>query len=205
MATAQWAVFLGIKKMTTIYFVRHCKPDAKIYDDRNRPLTEEGLEDSKQVLEILKDKKIDIFISSPYKRSYDSIKKAADYYKKSIITDERLRERKAGKNSNNHEMFTKRWADFNFAEEDGESIGSVQKRNIEALNEILEKYQNKTIVIGTHGTALSSILNYYDTSFNGESFMKIINLMPYIVKMEFDGKTNTSKEDVFSIWKEYKE
>ena len=191
--------------MTTIYFVRHCKPDAKIYDDRNRPLTEEGLEDSKQVLEILKDKKIDIFISSPYKRSYDSIKKAADYYKKSIITDERLRERKAGKNSNNHEMFKKRWADLNFAEEDGESIGSVQKRNIEALNEILEKYQNKTIVIGTHGTALSSILNYYDTSFNGESFMKIIDLMPYIVKMEFDGKTNTSKEDVFSIWKEYKE
>jgi len=191
--------------MTTIYFVRHCKPDAKIYDDRNRPLTEEGLEDSKQVLEILKDKKIDIFISSPYKRSYDSIKKAADYYKKNIITDERLRERKAGKNSNNHEMFKKRWADFNFAEEDGESIGSVQKRNIEALNEILEKYQNKTIVIGTHGTALSSILNYYDTSFNGESFMKIIDLMPYIVKMEFDGKTNISKEDVFSIWKEYKE
>ncbi len=191
--------------MTTIYFVRHCKPDAKIYDDRNRPLTEEGLEDSKQVLEILRDKKIDIFISSPYKRSYDSIKKAADYYKKSIITDERLRERKAGKNSNNHEMFKKRWADFNFAEEDGESIGSVQKRNIEALNEILEKYQNKTIVIGTHGTALSSILKYYDTSFNGESFMKIIDLMPYIVKMEFDGKTNTSKEDVFSIWKEYKE
>ena len=191
--------------MTTIYFVRHCKPDAKIYDDRNRPLTEEGLEDSMQVLEILKDKKIDIFISSPYKRSYDSIKKAADYYKKSIITDERLRERKAGKNSNNHEMFKKRWADFNFAEEDGESIGSVQKRNIEALNEILEKYQNKIIVIGTHGTALSSILNYYDTSFNGESFMKIIDLMPYIVKMEFDGKTNTSKEDVFSIWKEYKE
>ena len=191
--------------MTTIYFVRHCKPDAKIYDDRNRPLTEEGLEDSKQVLEILKDKKIDIFISSPYKRSYDSIKKAADYYRKSIITDERLRERKAGKNSNNHEMFKKRWADLNFAEEDGESIGSVQKRNIEALNEILEKYQNKTIVIGTHGTALSSILNYYDTSFNGESFMKIIDLMPYIVKMEFDGKINTSKEDVFSIWKEYKE
>ena len=205
MATGSLACFLGIKRMTTIYFVRHCKPDAKIYDDRNRPLTEEGLEDSKQVLEILKDKKIDIFISSPYKRSYDSIKKAADYYKKSIITDERLRERKAGKNSNNHEMFKKRWADFNFAEEDGESIGSVQKRNIEALNEILEKYQNKTIVIGTHGTALSSILNYYDTSFNGESFMKIIDLMPYIVKMEFDGKTNTSKEDVFSIWKEYKE
>ena len=94
--------------MTTIYFVRHCKPDVKIQDDRNRPLTDEGLADSQQVLEILKDKNIDLFISSPYKRSYDSIKKAADYYGKNIITDERLRERKAGKNSNIHEMFKKR-------------------------------------------------------------------------------------------------
>ncbi len=191
--------------MTTIYFVRHCKPDGFFTDDRNRPLTEEGLNDSQQVLEVLKDKNIDVFISSPYRRSYDSIKKAADFYKKTIIKDERLRERKAGKDSNNHEMFKKRWADFTFAEEDGESIGAVQKRNIEALNEILEIYQDKNIVIGTHGTALSSIFNYFDSTFNKDSFMKIIDLMPYIVKMEFEGKTNISKEDVFSIYKEYKE
>ena len=67
------------------------------------------------------------------------------------------------------------------------------------------KYSDKTIVIGTHGTALSSIFNYYDSSFNGDSFMKIIDLMPYIVKMDFEGKINISKEEVFSIWKEYKE
>lgn len=191
--------------MTTIYFVRHCKPDGAVHDDRNRPLTEEGMEDSKKVLEVLKDKNVDVFISSPYKRSYDSIKATADFYKKQIITDERLRERKAGKDSNNHEMFKKRWADLSFAEADGECIGSVQKRNIEALNEILEKYENKTIVIGTHGTALSSIFNYYDNTFNADSFMKIVDLMPYIVKMQFEGKNNISKEDVFSIYKEYKE
>ena len=191
--------------MTTIYFVRHCKPDGKIQDDRNRPLTEEGLEDSNKVAEILKDKKIDVFISSPYKRSHDSIKKTADFYGMAIQTDERLRERKAGENGNNHEMFKKRWADFAFAEEDGESIGAVQKRNIEALNEILEKYDGKNIVIGTHGTALSSIINYYDKSFNGESFMKIIDFMPWILKMEFDGEKFLSMEDVFHIYKEYKE
>ena len=84
--------------MTTIYFVRHCKPDGTITDDRNRPLTEEGLEDSIKVAEILKDKQIDVFISSPYRRSYDSIKKAADSYGMTIQTDERLRERKAGEN-----------------------------------------------------------------------------------------------------------
>ena len=191
--------------MTTIYFVRHCKPDGKIKDDRNRPLTEEGLEDSIKVAEILKDKKIDAFISSPYRRSYDSIKKAADSYGMTIQTDERLRERKAGENGNNHEMFKKRWTDLSFAEDNGESIGAVQKRNIEALKEILKKYQDKNIVIGTHGTALSSIINFFDKGFNGESFMKIIDFMPWILKMEFDGEKFLSKEDVFHIQKEYKE
>lgn len=191
--------------MTTVYFVRHCKPDGKFFDDRNRPLTAEGMADSFKVMEILKDKEIDAFVSSPYKRSYDSIKSTADFYHKAIETDERLRERKAGKDSNTHEMFKKRWADLTFAEADGESIGAVQKRNIEALNEILEKYEGKTIAIGTHGTALSSIINFYEPAFNGENFMEIIDFMPWILKMEFDGKKYLSREDVFHIKKEYKE
>lgn len=99
--------------MTTIYFVRHCKPDHKNPDDRNRPLTDEGIADSERVKEILSDKKIDIFITSPYKRSFDSIKKAADSYGLGILTDERLRERKCGNEGNSgYKMFRKRWADF---------------------------------------------------------------------------------------------
>ncbi len=101
-------------------------------------------------------------------------------------------------------MFKKRWENLWFAEDDGESIDAVQKRNIEALNEILQKYADKNIVIGTHGTALSSIFNYYDSSFNGDSFMRIIDFMPYIVKMEFDGNVFLSKEELFHIKKEYK-
>ena len=100
-------------------------------------------------------------------------------------------------------MFKKRWEDFAFAEADGEPIGDVQKRNIEALNEILQKYADKNIVIGTHGTALSSIFNYYDPGFNGKSFMKIIDFMPYIVKTEFAGNKFLSKEELFYIKKKY--
>ena len=192
--------------MTTIYFVRHCKPDHKNPDDRNRPLTDEGIADSERVKEILSDKKIDIFITSPYKRSFDSIKKAADSYGLGILTDERLRERKCGNEGNSgYKMFRKRWADFSFAEEEGEAIGAVQKRNIEALNEILEKYPDKTIVIGTHGTALSSIINYYEPSFNADSFLQIIDWMPYVLKMKFDGKRFLGREDVFYIKKEFKD
>ncbi|MBQ8983431.1 MAG: histidine phosphatase family protein, partial [Lachnospiraceae bacterium] len=59
--------------MTRIYFVRHAKPEHGYGDDRTRPLTREGTEDAALVLETLMDKNIDIFYSSPYKRSMDTI------------------------------------------------------------------------------------------------------------------------------------
>ena len=78
--------------MTRVYFVRHAQPEHEWEEDRTRPLTEEGKKDSAIVLEFLKDKKIDAFYCSPYKRSMDTIAEAADFFTKEIITDERLRE-----------------------------------------------------------------------------------------------------------------
>ncbi|HWT73517.1 MAG TPA: histidine phosphatase family protein [Mobilitalea sp.] len=36
----------------------------------------------------------------------------------------------------------------------------VQERNINALMRVIEEYQGKNIVIGSHGTALSTIISY---------------------------------------------
>ena len=44
--------------MTTVYFVKRCKSDRKVIDERNRPLTDEGVSDSYKVMEMLKDKKM---------------------------------------------------------------------------------------------------------------------------------------------------
>ena len=76
--------------MTRVYFVRHAQPEHDWEEDRTRPLTEEGKKDSAIVLEFLKDKKIDAFYCSPYKRSVDTIADAAAFFGKEIITDERL-------------------------------------------------------------------------------------------------------------------
>lgn len=140
-------------------------------------MTKEGKKDSAVVLEFLMDKKIDAFYCSPYKRSMDSIADAAAFFGKEIITDERLREREKGPDGNNHGMFQKRWADHDYHEEGGESIAMVQNRNIEVLNKILSDNTDKDIVLGTHGTALSTILNFYDNSFGCEDFLRIIDWM----------------------------
>lgn len=175
-------------KLTNVIFVRHAQ---SIYgeNDRIRPLTEEGLEDRKIVLETIKNRTIDAFICSPYKRSIDTIKLAADYFGHEIEIDERLRERKAG--SFEEGLLEKRWKDFSFAEEGGENLNSVQKRNMEALEEILIKYEGKTIVVGTHGTALSTIMNFYNKDFGVKDFLRIVNWMPFIVEMIFEGNKLT--------------
>lgn len=174
--------------MTKVFFVRHAQPVHSHANDRTRPLTEEGIADSKIVLETLKDKNINCFYCSPYLRSLSTIQETADYYGMTIQTDERLREREKGPDGNNHGMFQKRWADHDYHEDGGESINMVQTRNIEALQEILQKNAGKNIVIGTHGTALSSIMNYYNPAFGCDDFLRIIDWMPYIVELDFEGQ-----------------
>lgn len=191
--------------MTRIYFVRHAQPDFTVEDDMIRPLTEEGLADTKKVLDFFCNKKIDEFYCSPYKRSADTIASSAEYFGKVIYFDERLREREKGINGNStHDLIRKRWSDFDFHEEGGESINMVQKRNIDALTEILEMNRDKNIVIGTHGTALSAILNYYNRDFGCEYFFRIIDWMPYIIEVDFDGKKYLGYTEHFHIHKLFK-
>lgn len=190
--------------MTKIYFVRHAQPEHAWEDDRTRPLTGEGKRDSAIVFEFLKDKHIDAFYSSPYKRSMDTIADSADFFGKDIITDEDLREREKGENGNNHGMFQKRWADHNYHEEGGESIAMVQKRNIRALTEILRDNIDKEVVVGTHGTALSTILNFYDKSFGCDDFLRIIDWMPYVIELDFEGDKLVGKVEHCYVLKEFK-
>ena len=87
--------------MTRVYFVRHAQPQFSWADDLTRPLTEEGMQDRRIVLEFLQDKKVDVFFCSPYQRSYDTIAEAAAFFGKEIYTDARLREREKGNATSN--------------------------------------------------------------------------------------------------------
>lgn len=181
--------------MTKVYFVRHAQSDWRSGSDRERGLTPEGLEDRRVVLEFLRDKPVDCFYCSPYRRSLDTVAEAADYFGLPIHTDERLREREAAPGGNVRELFRRRWADFDWHEEGGESLRSVQERNIAALTDILQANRGKTLVIGTHGTALSAILNYYDPDYNCDSFLRMIDWMPFIVELDFSGTELVSKTE----------
>lgn len=133
------------------------------------------------------DKRIDIVLSSPYKRAIDTIKDFADCYGFEIRIIDEFRERKVESGwIEDFTLFTKRqWNDFSYKLSDGECLQEVQTRNIMALRSVLDKYAGKNIVVGSHGTALSTIIHYYDNSFGYCDFEKIKDVMPWIVGFAF--------------------
>ena len=192
--------------MTTVYFVRHAKSNRFAEDDRTRPLTDEGLSDTLKITEALSDKGISHILSSPYKRTVQTVTDLSERLRLSIETDEDFRERNAGqwRGDNFLQYIKAQWDDFNFSDFGGECLANVQERNVNALNKYLKKYSGETIAIATHGTALSTMINYYYPDFRYDGFMRIIDFMPYVVKMEFDNENRpVSFEEILIIKKEY--
>lgn len=174
--------------MTRVYFVRHAEPNYSNHNDALRELSPKGMRDRKLVTAFLKDKKIDVVISSPYKRAVDTIRDFADSYGFEIEIIDAFRERKVDSGwIEDFDAFAKKqWEDFTFKRSDGESLQEVQARNITALRSVLDTYAGKNIVIGSHGTALSTIIRFYSPSFGYDDFQKIKDVMPWIVEFDFD-------------------
>ena len=174
--------------VTTIYMVRHAEPNYNNHDDLRRELTEKGLTDRLLVTDFLLDKKIDAVYSSPYHRAKDTIKPFADKQVLTIHTIDDLRERKV--DSIWIEDFTaftqKQWSDFSYKLSDGESLQEVQERNLRALTSLIDKHHNQNIAIGSHGTALSTLINYFQPDFTYQGFNSIKHLMPFIAKFTFE-------------------
>lgn len=172
---------------TNVYFVRHAEPDISVKDDLIRPLSEKGLLDTKRVTKTLLDKDITAIYSSHFKRAVDTVKDLADTVKIDIIKNENLCERRVGKWVEDYTTFSKnQWSNFDFKLDGGESLREVQYRNISTLYDIIKDNSGNNIVIGTHGTALSTIINYFDSNYGYDGFMKIIDKMPYVLCLTFE-------------------
>lgn len=193
--------------MTTIYFIRHAEPNYNNHDDLTRELSAKGLEDRKTVTKFLKDKNIQVALSSPFKRAIDTIKDFADGENLTIVTIDDFRERRVDSGwIEDFNAFAKaQWADFDYKLSDGECLREVQERNISALHEVLRSYKDRNIIVGSHGTALSTIINYFYPDFGYKQFEEIRGLMPWIVKFEFEGEECKRIHQYNVFTQEYKE
>lgn len=175
--------------MTEVYFVRHCEADNSIQDEMKRPLTQQGEKDCYRVTYYLMTKDIGFIASSPYKRTYDTLFDFSRRRHMAIMCMRQLCERKVADEwlDDFHSFAQRQWQDFNYKLPSGESLAEVQQRNISALSYILSNHADKNIAIGTHGTALSTIINFFDPSFGFEKYMEIADMMPLVAHFTFDG------------------
>lgn len=125
--------------MTTIYFVRHAH-STYTKEERERPLSEKGHLDAENVTRLLKDKHIDVVISSPYKRAIQTVQGIANTYHVSIEIEENLRERLLSKEpvTDFNNAVQKVWEDWDFAYEGGESNEVAQRRAVICMQNILK-------------------------------------------------------------------
>jgi 2,3-bisphosphoglycerate-dependent phosphoglycerate mutase len=173
--------------MTDIFFIRHADSDLTIEDEKTRPLTEKGRADSLKIPALFEGVPIHHFYSSPYDRSIDTIIPLVEERGSFIKYIENFRERKNGQWIDDFFNYAeKQWNDFDYKLGSGESLNDVQTRNIYEVKILLKTHKNQSIVIGTHGTALCTIINYFDYTKGYDYFKSMVDIMPYIVKMRFE-------------------
>ncbi|HEB2431634.1 TPA: histidine phosphatase family protein [Bacillus cereus] len=181
--------------MTTIYFVRHAH-STYTKEERERPLSEKGYLDAENVTRLLKDKHIEVVISSPYKRAIQTVQGIANTYKLLIQTEEDLRERLLSTEpvSNFNDAMQNVWEDWSFAYEGGESNDVAQRRAVICMQNILKQYEGKNIVIGTHGNIMVLLMNYFNSKYDLE-FWKTLH-MPDVYQLNFDKNRFISAERI---------
>ena len=174
---------------TTVYFVRHAKPDRSVHQDDIRPLTAEGERDAAMLVERFRRIHIDAIYTSPYLRAEQTVLPLAIARGLAIGEVWDFRERKVDDHwiEDWHSFIENQWADRDYKLPGGESLNEVAQRNMAALEPILKKRAGQTLVIGTHGTALSTILSHCDPARGLGAFVEMMPKMPHVVRLRFVG------------------
>ncbi|MBW6440447.1 class I tRNA ligase family protein [Patescibacteria group bacterium] len=171
------------EKITKFIFVRHGESESnlnntKVSQINDYPLTNKGIEQSKNIAKILSDEKIDIIISSPILRT----KQTADIINEVLnierIEDDRIKEYEYGSwnGHSSEELFCEKneiyqnykkmegpeekWH-FKFGG-DGESRLEVEKRVRIFMEEINKKYAGQNILVVSHGGVNAMLVKIFE-------------------------------------------
>lgn len=154
-----------------IYFIRHGQTDWNLErkmqgGESEKDLNETGIEQAKQAREKIKELHYDMIIRSPMKRVEQTTAIINEKKDVPIIVEERIRERKLGELEGHvvtDELENNIWDyELNYNINSGENLHDFEKRILEFIKEIKQKYDDKTILVVAHGgVAKLLIANFY--------------------------------------------
>lgn len=161
-----------------IYVFRH----GETFDNKNKvfsgwrdaKITEEGIKQAETLAEKLKDKRIDLCITSPQFRAKETARIALKHHKDMVFEEDvRVMERNYGElTGQSKEKWMKENPDlairyrrgYDFPPPKGESLKMVQERIWPFCDELVErvKHNNVNVAISCHGNSMRAIRKYFE-------------------------------------------
>ena len=160
-----------------IYVTRHGQTEwnaeNKVCGITDIALTEKGIAQAEELAEQVKEKNIEIIISSPMKRAIATSQIVSKKCHIPITVDDRLIEQNYGiyegvDRKDEHFLANKR--NFAYRYPSGESMMQVAARVYPLLDEIKKKYMGKNVLIICHGGVCRVIRTYFIDLTNEEFF-----------------------------------
>lgn len=152
-----------------IYIIRHGQTNWNkkgiIQGQKDIELNETGVKQAEKQIKVFNEKNIDLIISSTLKRAALTAQTISKEKKTQIIYDDRLRERNFGEYEGTLANFNEDYLynlETNVKEKNIETAKELYERVENLLNEIKEKYKDKTILLVTHGGTTRAIEAYFN-------------------------------------------
>jgi 2,3-bisphosphoglycerate-dependent phosphoglycerate mutase len=173
--------------ITTIYLVRHAHADWR--DDEARQLSESGQVAAQVVADLLSALPITTLYSSPHRRSIETAAPLATRLGigLELMRDLRERELPVVPPGEFNRAVEETWHSPASAVAGGESNRDAQTRGLAAVRSILTQHLGQHVVVCTHGTLLTLILNGLDSTFGYEFWRRLS--FPDVYQVEFEGLT----------------
>lgn len=160
--------------MVRIILIRHGETtwniEGRYQGQEDTPLSPRGLEQGKLLAQGLKDVPLDVCISSPLQRSYQTCKFCADLHKLPVATDARLTEINHGDwegvlapdIAKAYPVEFEQWHTaphlVQMPGEGGETLDDVRRRVRAAFDEYARKYEGKTVLVAAHDAVNKAII-----------------------------------------------
>lgn len=160
---------------TTLYITRHGQTlwnvEKRMQGWKDSPLTENGLNQAMLLHERLKDTEFDVIYASSCKRAFKTAEIVRGERSIPLIPDDNLREINMGKwegmrDEEIKKLYSEEYYNFWHAADKchidgGESFITAQKRFVTEINDILSRYEGKTVLVVAHACVLKLMLCYF--------------------------------------------
>jgi 2,3-bisphosphoglycerate-dependent phosphoglycerate mutase len=156
-----------------LYLLRHAESEANPdLPEPDWPLSTHGREQAQALIQPLTALDIDRVYSSPYRRALDTVAPFARHQGLTIHTDVRLRERTLTCEwlDDYEQAVMATWTNFDLSHPGGESSASCQRRMMHTIRELFLRSEGQTLLISSHGNAISLYLNSLDAQFGFENW-----------------------------------